>query len=306
MDEGMDFVKINYSATPLQELNYPLVKEHDLRFIVKREDLNHPFVSGNKWWKLKYNLQEALRQGHDTLLTFGGAYSNHIFATAAAAKELRIKSIGIIRGEEALPLNHTLAFAESCGMKLHYISREAYRKKTEPDFIEQLHHQFGNFYLIPEGGTNKLAIKGCSEFASQLSQEIDFDYLCLSIGTGGTMAGMIEGLEVSKKIIGFSSLKGGEFLEREISSMTSPEKTNWSINTKYHFGGYGKTTSALKSFIVEVKRNYQLPLDIVYTSKMFFGVLDFIKKGYFKKGSTLLVLHTGGLQGNPNEKDRGH
>jgi 1-aminocyclopropane-1-carboxylate deaminase len=288
---------ISYSKTPIQELKCQLFEQQGIRVLVKREDLNHPLVSGNKWWKLKYNLKEAVHLGHDTLLTFGGAYSNHIFATAAAGKELGLKTIGIIRGEEILPLNHTLAFAESCGMKLHYISREAYRKKTEPGFIAQLQNQFGNFYLIPEGGTNELAVKGCAKFANELQQEIDFDYLCLSIGTGGTMAGMIEGLETSKKIIGFSSLKGGTFLAEEIRKMTSSEKINWSINTDYHFGGYGKATSELKNFITEINDIHQLPLDIVYTSKMFFGVLDLITKGYFKSGSTVLVLHTGGLQG---------
>jgi 1-aminocyclopropane-1-carboxylate deaminase len=288
---------INYSKTPIQELKSQLFEQQGIHVLVKRENLNHPFVSGNKWWKLKYNLEDALRQGHDTLVTFGGAYSNHIFATAAAGRELGLKTIGIIRGEEVLPLNHTLAFAENCGMKLHYISREAYRKKTESDFIEQLHHELSSFYLIPEGGTNELAIKGCAEFATQLSQEIDFDYLCLPVGTGGTMAGMIEGLELSKKVIGFSSLKGGEFLVQEIKRMTSPEKTNWSINTDYHFGGYGKASSELKNFMVKVIEKHQLPLDVVYNSKMFYGVLDLIANGFFKRGSTLLVLHTGGLQG---------
>jgi 1-aminocyclopropane-1-carboxylate deaminase/D-cysteine desulfhydrase-like pyridoxal-dependent ACC family enzyme len=266
--------------------------------LVKREDLNHPFVSGNKWWKLKYNLEEAVRLDHDVLLTFGGAYSNHIFATAAAGRELGLKTIGIIRGEEVLPLNHTLSFAESCGMKLHYISREAYRKKAELDFINQLRDQFGNFYLIPEGGTNELAVKGCAEFAERLNNEIDFDYLCLSMGTGGTMAGMIEGMNSSKNLIGFSSLKGGEFLVEEIRRMTSPEKTNWSINSDYHFGGYGKATLELGNFMKEVNEKYQLPLDIVYNSKMFYGIMDLMKKDYFKRGSNLLVLHTGGLQGN--------
>lgn len=288
---------INYSKTPIQELESQLFERHGIRVLVKREDLNHPFVSGNKWWKLKYNLEEAVRLDHDVLLTFGGAYSNHIFATAAAGRELGLKTIGIIRGEEVLPLNRTLAFAKSCGMKLHYISREVYRKKTKPGFIEQLFNEFGNFYLIPEGGTNDLAIKGCAEFANQLRLEISFDYLCLSIGTGGTMAGIIEGMNSSKNLIGFSSLKGGEFLVEEIRGMTSPEITNWSVNSDYHFGGYGKATSELKNFITEINDIHQLPLDIVYTSKMFFGVLDLITKGYFKKGSTVLVLHTGGLQG---------
>jgi 1-aminocyclopropane-1-carboxylate deaminase len=288
---------IGYKTTPIQEFTSPLFNEYKLRLLVKREDLNHPFVSGNKWWKLKYNLEEAMHLGHDTLLTFGGAYSNHIFATAAAGKELGLKTIGIIRGEEILPLNHTLAFAESSGMKLHYISREAYRKKTEPEFIAQLQHQFGNFYLIPEGGTNELAVKGCAQFANQLDKEIDFDYLCLSVGTGGTMAGMIEGLAPSKRIIGFSSLKGGEFLVEEIKKMTSPEKTNWSINTDYHFGGYGKTTRELIAFIEDVQKIHQLPLDQVYTAKMVMGIFDLVYQGYFVKESTVLILHTGGLQG---------
>jgi 1-aminocyclopropane-1-carboxylate deaminase len=287
--------QLNYDPTPITELLSPLLAKSSLRLFIKREDLNHPFVSGNKWWKLKYNLEEAERLGHDTLLTFGGAYSNHIFATAAAAKELGLKSIGIIRGEETLPLNHTLAFAESCEMKLHYVSREAYRKKTETDFIEQLKNQFGNFYLIPEGGTNELAIRGCAEFAAQLSQEIDFDYLCLPVGTGGTMAGMIQGIYQSKKIIGFSSLKGGEFLVEEIRRLILPSN-NWVINSDYHFGGYGKTTTQLKNFIDEIKNNHQLPLDIVYTSKMVYGIIDLISKNYFTKGSTICILHTGGLQ----------
>jgi 1-aminocyclopropane-1-carboxylate deaminase len=287
---------ISYKTTPLQEFTIPLLKEHGLRLLVKREDLNNPFVSGNKWWKLKYNLEEAQRLGHGTLLTFGGAYSNHIFATAAAGKELGLKTIGIIRGEETLPLNHTLAFAESCAMKLHYVSREAYRKKTGSEFIKQLHTQFENFYLIQEGGTNELAIKGCAEFATQLNREIDFDYVCLPVGTGGTMAGMIEGLDPSKKIIGLSSLKGGEFLVDEIKKMISPERDNWIINTDYHFGGYGKITSELKTFIEQMKIQHQLPLDVVYTGKMLFGVFDLITKNYFKEGSTILLLHTGGLQ----------
>jgi 1-aminocyclopropane-1-carboxylate deaminase len=289
---------LSYTSTPITELKSSVFAKSGVRILIKREDLNNPFVSGNKWWKLKYNLEEAFKLGHDTLLTFGGAYSNHIFATAAAGKELELKTIGIIRGEETLPLNQTLAFAKSCGMKLHYVSREAYRKKLEPEFIHQLHNQFGNFYLIPEGGTNELAVKGCAEFVKQINNEVDFDYLCLPVGTGGTMAGIVKGIEPSKKIIGFSSLKGGIFLEEEIKNLTSSKNYNWVVNADYHFGGYGKMTRELKNFIQEMKTSHQLPLDIVYTGKMIFGVLDLISKNYFNKGSTILVLHTGGLQNN--------
>ncbi len=291
---------LSYSATPVIELAHEWADS--IRLLVKREDLNHPFVSGNKWWKLKYNLEEAQRAGHDTLLTFGGAYSNHLYATAAAAHELGRKSIGIVRGGRTEPLNHTLSFAESHGMSLHFVSREAYRKKNEHEFLQSIRNQFGDVYIIPEGGTNELAVRGCAEFAKTLEQEIDFDYLCLPIGTGGTMAGMIEGLSFNKKVIGFSSLKGGDFLKDEIQSLISGRKLNWQVNTDFHFGGYGKTTPELMKFVEDMKKNNQLPLDQVYTAKMMMGVLNLIKQGYFKLGSTVLVLHTGGLQGNQTIK----
>ena len=287
--------EFSYQQTSIQEIILP---GSSAKLLVKREDLNHPFVSGNKWWKLKYNLEEAVRFGHQTLLTFGGAYSNHIFATAAAGKELGLKTIGVIRGEETLPLNHTLTFAESCGMELHYISREEYRKKTEPDFIQQLQNLFGNFYLIPEGGTNELAVKGGTEWAVMLEQETDFDYVCLPVGTGGTVAGIINGLSPIKKVIGFPVLKGAEYLEGEIKSLLLHSKQNWFLNYDYHFGGYGKFNDGLLHFIKDVKEKYGLPLDKIYTAKMVYGVFDLIGKGYFHRGSSVLIVHTGGLQAN--------
>ena len=293
----MDYQLIYYS-TPITELRSDFLNKSGVRLLVKREDLNHPFVSGNKWWKLKYNLEEALRQKHNALLTFGGAYSNHIYATAAAAKELGLKSIGLIRGEEVLPLNHTLAFAESCGMKLYYVSREAYRHKTEEMFEQKLRDQFGEFYPIPEGGTNEFAVQGVAEFASALIDEVDFDYLCLPIGTGGTMAGFVRGFAGRKNCIGFSVLKGGGFLNEEVKSWSGDSFNNWSIVEGYHFGGYAKVTDELINFMKDIEKQYQLPLDQVYTAKMMFGILDLIKKDFFKKGSTILMMHTGGLQGN--------
>lgn len=288
---------ILYRKTITHEIHSQLFEQSGLRLLVKREDQNHPFVSGNKWWKLKYNLEEARRFDQSTLLTFGGAYSNHIYATAAAAKETGLKSIGIIRGEEVLPLNHTLAFAESCGMKLYYVSRSAYRQKTETTFIQQLHDQFGDFYLIPEGGTNELAIKAVAEFASALIHEIDFEYLCLPVGTGGTMAGFVRGFAGRKNIVGFSVLKGGGFLNDEVKKLARDSFDNWHIMENYHFGGYAKFTDELIDFMKETESQHQLPLDQVYTAKMMFGILDLIEKNFFKRGSTILMLHTGGLQG---------
>ncbi len=286
-----------YTPTPIIELKSVVLAESGVRILIKREDLNHEYASGNKWWKLKYNLEEATRIGHDTLLTFGGAYSNHIYATAAAAKEIGLKSIGIIRGEEVNPLNHTLAFAESCGMKLHFVSREKYRNKTADDFIQQLQNKFGDFYLIAEGGTNELAVKGVAEFGAALINEVDFDFLCLPVGTGGTMAGIVKALADRKKILGFSVLKGGGFLNAEVKKWTADSFSNWNIEQDYHFGGYAKTTNELINFMNEIETQHQLPLDQVYTAKMMFGILDLIQKGYFKRGSTILALHTGGLQG---------
>jgi 1-aminocyclopropane-1-carboxylate deaminase len=292
---------LSYQHTPVFELNDRLSEAAGVRVLIKREDLNHGDVSGNKWWKLKYNLVEALRLKHNTLLTFGGAYSNHIYATAAAAKELGLQSIGIIRGQETFPLNPTLTFARACGMQLHYISRHAYRHKTEDQFMIDLQEQFGVFYPIPEGGTNELALKGCEEFAKNILSDIAFDCVCLAVGTGGTLAGIARGLGIQSKVIGISSLKGGEFLEGEIRTLLKDRAestiSHWNIETAYHFGGYGKRTKELEDFMQRQWQLHRVPLDPVYTAKMMYGVWDMVRKGLFERGSTILVLHTGGLQG---------
>lgn len=291
---------LDYSKKPLFEFATELAKSRGLKLLVKREDLNHPFVSGNKWWKLKFNLEEAVSNGYQTLLTFGGAYSNHIYATAAAAHELGLKSIGIIRGEETAPLNSTLSFVKEAGMELHYISREEYRKKDDHDFIQGLRARFGDFYLIPEGGTNEFALKGCAEFGENLLRETTFDYLCLPVGTGGTIAGIICGLKGQKQIIGFSSLKGS-FLKDEVAALvmsySNTNYPNWQIEESYHFGGYAKLTEELIHFIKDFEKKNAIPLDQIYTAKMFYGVFDLIAQNYFEEGSTVLLLHTGGLQG---------
>jgi 1-aminocyclopropane-1-carboxylate deaminase len=284
-----------YTPTPVQELHDPLFEQSGVRVLIKREDINHPYASGNKWWKLKYNLEEALLQKQKTLLTFGGAYSNHIYATAAAAKELGFQSIGIIRGEETLPLNATLRFAAECGMKLHYVTRDLYRHKHEEQFVKELHNQFGDFYRVPEGGTNELAVRGVEEFAQSLGD--DFDYLCCAVGTGGTLAGLINGLPDRIQILGFPVLKSVDYLADEIRKYVYPDKKNWRLVTGYHFGGYAKTTNELLSFIKQVEQLHALPLDFVYTAKVVYGVYQMIRNGDFRMNSKILILHTGGLQG---------
>lgn len=288
---------LSYNKTPIQQVHDSVLTNSEIRLFVKREDLNHPFVSGNKWWKLKNNLIDAQKQRSRALLTFGGAYSNHLYATAAAACELGFDSIGIIRGEEVLPLNSTLLFARDHGMKLHFISRETYRQKSKPQFINELHDQFGDFYLIPEGGSNELAVAGVEEFAKSL--DFNFDYLCCPVGTGGTLAGLIKGQCGERKVFGFSSLKNGEYLSDEVRRLGG-SYLNWEINIDYHFGGYAKSTAALLAFIEGFERKHHIPLEYIYTGKMIFGVFDLVKKGFFKKGSTLLAIHTGGIRHSPN------
>ncbi|SIR47804.1 1-aminocyclopropane-1-carboxylate deaminase/D-cysteine desulfhydrase [Pontibacter lucknowensis] len=291
---------------PLQQLHSKIWEEQGIALWVKREDLLHPTISGNKWRKLKYNLQEAKRLQHDTLLTFGGAYSNHIAAVAAAGQEFGFKTIGIIRGEEHLPLNPTLSFATTAGMELHYTSREAYRQKTDPVYLAQLAEQFANPYIIPEGGTNALAVKGCTEIVSDIS--IEYDYICCASGTGGTIAGIIAGLEGEKQVLGFPALKGGEFLREEIEqliqSYSGQRYDNWQLITDYHFGGYAKVKPELLGFMRGFQQEHNLPLEPVYTGKMFYSLIDLIQEGYFPKGSRIVAVHTGGLQGNAGFKER--
>ena len=289
-----------HGKSVVQELFSPLFKNQGVRVMIKRDDLLHKLVSGNKWRKLKYNLEEAKDQNHDTLLTFGGAYSNHIYATAAAAKESGFKSIGIIRGEEHNPLNPTLSFAESQGMALHYVSRTTYRSKHEPWFQEQLTKHYGRFYMVPEGGTNNLAIKGAAELVDEIEEP--FDTLCLAVGTGGTIAGVVSGIKSNQQsVLGFSALKGN-FLKDEVrthlENYGADPICKWDINSNFHFGGYGKIKTELVDFVDKFHQEHGVPLDYVYTGKMMFGVCELIKQGYWPEGSTIMVVHTGGLQGN--------
>jgi 1-aminocyclopropane-1-carboxylate deaminase len=262
---------------------------------IKREDLIHPFVSGNKFRKLKYNLLQAKEEQQETLLTFGGAFSNHIAAVAFAGKEKGFKTIGIIRGDELrdkISKNPTLQFAENCGMQFEFVSRETYRLKQEISFLEDLEEKFGNFYLIPEGGTNDLAIKGCEEILTD--EDAEFDYICCSIGTGGTICGIINSILPHQKVLGFPALKG-DFLKEEIRNIV--KNNNWELLTDYHFGGYGKVNIELIAFINQFFAENNIPLDPIYTGKMVFGVIDLIDKGYFPAKSKVLLIHTGGIQG---------
>ncbi|MDQ4141694.1 MAG: pyridoxal-phosphate dependent enzyme [Bacteroidota bacterium] len=286
-------------AAPLQLISEPLLQEKAITLYLKREDLLHPHISGNKWRKLKYNLAEAKNQQKSTLLTFGGAYSNHIAAVAAAGQEFHFKTIGFIRGEPHKPLNPTLQFAQDCGMQLHYLDRTTYRQKQEVAFKENLKKEYPDAYLLPEGGTNLLAVKGCTDIIADIN--IPFDYICCAAGTGGTLAGIIAGLNGQSQVIGFPALKEGQFLATDIEALikeyNGEEYQNWQLQTDYHFGGYAKVKPELIAFMQTFKKAHLIQLEPVYTGKMLYGIYDLIRKDFFKPGSTIVAIHTGGLQG---------
>lgn len=278
-----------------QYIHLPILEEKKIVLALKREDLLHPLISGNKYRKLKYNLLYAKERGFKTLLTFGGAFSNHILAVAAAGRENGFKTIGIIRGDElehGWKQNPTLSLAHGQGMSFKFVSRDVYRKKQDIDFIKTLEQEFGHFYTIPEGGTNTWAITGCEEILTERDKE--FDIIATCVGTGGTIAGIINSSSSNQQILGFSALKGN-FLNDEIKRLTSGE--NWKLHTDYHLGGYGKVPKDLIHFINNFKRKTGIPLDPIYTGKMLFGLLDRIKNDSFVTGTKILVIHTGGLQG---------
>lgn len=284
---------------PSTLLKHPLLDELKVELEVLRLDQVHETVSGNKFFKLKYNLTEALKQNHRQVLTFGGAYSNHIYATAAAAKLVGLQSIGIIRGEVSDEKNPTLRSARDAGMILKGLSRELYNDKTHSEFIDQLRQELGEFYLIPEGGTNALAIQGTTEILSHATAH--FSHLVTPIGTGGTFAGLANSILPQQELLGISALKG-EGIQEEMKQLLQTHaiqpQGSLSIWTQYHQGGYAKWTSELIEFIHWFWESFGIPLDPIYTGKMAFACWDLLQKKYFNPGSRVLLIHTGGLQGN--------
>jgi 1-aminocyclopropane-1-carboxylate deaminase/D-cysteine desulfhydrase-like pyridoxal-dependent ACC family enzyme len=285
--------------TPIEEIKNNILIHKEIRLFVKRDDLIHPLISGNKFRKLKYNLERARKENHHTLLTFGGAYSNHVYAVAAAGAIHGFNTIGIIRGEEYHPLNPTLTFAVEKGMKLHYVSREKYKNKYTDQFLQELREIFGPYYLVPEGGSNLEAIQGVIEMVKEI--DLDMDVIAVSCGTGGTMAGILTGLEGSRYAIGFPVLRNGGFLREDIAglirSYNKKVYTNWHLATDYHFGGYARYNMELIHFINDFNQQFRISLDPVYTGKMMYGIFDLIHREIFKKGQKILAIHTGGLQG---------
>ncbi|MEX2380733.1 MAG: pyridoxal-phosphate dependent enzyme [Vicingaceae bacterium] len=291
--------------SPCQELKDSVLDKYNLSLWIKRDDLIHPHVSGNKWRKLKYNIQAAKAGGNNVLLTFGGAFSNHIAATASAGKIAGLKTIGVIRGDEFFKdLNSTLNFAQNEGMKLHFINRSDYARKEESGFLNELKSTFGDFFLVPEGGANEFGVKGCAEILTE--EEREYDYICCPAGTGTTAAGVLMGMQAKQQLLAFSALKGGEQLAKEVLKWNDGSKSQMlQMIGSYHFGGYAKVKTELIDFTNDFYLKHQIPLDLIYTAKMMYGLYDLIQRDYFPSQSKILFIHSGGLQGNEGFRQKG-
>jgi len=299
--------------SPLQKLESSFLAEHGIELWMKRDDLIHPEISGNKWRKLELNIKNAKSQNLP-ILTFGGAYSNHIAATAASCFDSGITSIGIIRGEEVKELNDTLKLAQDRGMNLHFVSREEYRKKEYPEYQNELKKLFGNFHLVPEGGANLEGVSGAHKIKEEI--KIEFDLICSTAGTGTTAAGVLDALNAGEKLEVYSALKGGGFLKDEILNMQklssdseeflSLKENQLDLVEDYHFGGFAKLKpqKGLIDFVNDFYSEFKIPLDLIYNGKMMYGLFARIRKGVYPSGTKIVAIHCGGLQGNKGMVDR--
>jgi 1-aminocyclopropane-1-carboxylate deaminase len=291
---GAKIIPLETNEINIQTINAEWLKTNKLSLDVLRLDKIHEVVSGNKWFKLKYYLQEAKHLGKDTIATFGGAWSNHIVATAYATKQAGLKSVGIIRGEKPAQLSATLQNAEGFGMKLIYVSREEYRNKEL--LIKQ--HLNENWYWVNEGGYGELGMRGASDILKVIDTST-YTHIVAAVGTGTMLAGLVNSSTPNQEVIGISSMKGNVSLEDDVRKLlVNSSDDRFKIFHEYHFGGYGKHPRGLIDFINNVFTYHQLPLDIVYTGKTFYAITKLSEKSFFKPGSKILMIHSGGLQGN--------
>ncbi len=290
-------MKLN--SVPLEPFNHPLLLKHNVSVSIKRDDLLHAVVSGNKLYKLMFNLDEFKRLHKKTLITFGGAYSNHLHATAFMGKELGIQTVGIIRGEQLLPLNPTLKDCTDWGMILEPVSRGDYRQKQASAGIQNIINKYPLACIVPEGGANELGVLGAAKILDGVDQK-KFDTVVVACGTGVTMAGIVSACEPHLRVVGMPALKAEKWMASEIQGwldVVGCSNKNWLIECQYHFGGYGKTKPELLQFIENMAQQYQLLLDPIYTGKAFYGLLKMIERGEIVSGSRVLFIHSGGLQG---------
>lgn len=281
-------IKTENIRLEFQDLN------HDIKIYMKREDLIHPIISGNKFRKLKYNLKKLKKNKNSLLITFGGAFSNHLLAVAYLGKIEGIKTLAIVRGEELrdFKLNTTLQKCSDFGMEFEFVSREKYRERNTNKYNCELQNKFKNAYIVPEGGTNMLGVKGCEEILSKYDKEF-FDVVCVPVGSGGTFSGLINSSLEKQKILGFSALNNSNISE-VINKFV--KKDNWKLFDESFFGGYAKFNNELINFINNFYKKHNIKLDSVYNAKMIFRILDLINNNNWDFGKNILVINTGGTQ----------
>lgn len=276
------------SKITLDKIHLPELKEKNIELEILRLDKIHPIISGNKWFKLKYHFENFYAGNYKGILTFGGAWSNHIVATAATSFQNKIKCVGIIRGEKPAQLSMTLQEAMKLKMDLKFISRELYRKKNENETLQLLKEEYPGFYIIPEGGAGEEGEKGAGKILDLVNKS-SYTHISCAIGTATMFNGISKKINADQKLLGIPVLKGMEKME---------ENNSIQFFYDYHFGGYAKFTNELISFINDFFKRTTIPTDIVYTAKLCYAIIDLLKQNYFSEGSKILIIHSGGLQGN--------
>ena len=277
-----------------QQIFSELYLNNEIEVFVKRLDLIDPFISGNKLFKLKHNVDRALLEKKNMLITFGGAFSNHILATAAYAKKKNIDCLAIVRGEEYFELNPLLTLAKEYGMKLCFVSRKEYAKRNNIKYLSELTRKYKKAFIVPEGGNNKLGILGAEEILEK--QDKSFDYIICPIGTGATLSGIVNSSNSTQQVIGINCINDTKDINKNISQKTN--KNNWEIINEFNFGGFAKFDNLLIEYLKKFKLDYKITLDLNYTTKMFFGFEKLIERRYFQRKSKVLLIHTGGTYGN--------
>lgn len=286
--------------SPVEKIEHEIFSKHQLNIYIKRDDLIHPIISGNKWRKLKFNLLAAKRLNYKGIISFGGAYSNHIHALAYACKQQNLTSLGIIRGEEHYQNNATLSKAKNWGMVFHFVNRNEYRLREDETYLNSLQNKYPDYFIVPEGGSNELALPGVGETILELEQQVKYDTLLVPVGSGGTIAGLIKEDNNKHNILGIAVLKQAEYLTKEIAKLlnnNTNKYNNWKLLTDYHLGGYGKFSHVAASQIAQFTKATQIPFEPIYSGKMLLALFSLITQGHFKKNQTIVLLHTGGLQG---------
>lgn len=285
-----------FEKSVLSRIQDKRLESHGVELWLKRDDLLHPVISGNKWRKLKYILNHALALKTHTVVSMGGAYSNHLHALAYVGRELGLKTRAFIRGEKPARFSPTLLDLQGWGMQLDFISRSDYRELRQYKNHDSLPGAVCGEYWLPEGGATELALQGVEEIVAEI--DMPYDILCVACGTGTTLAGLVKAVPENRQVLGIAALKGAAYLQDEVGKLLqSPKKSNWAINLDYHCGGFAKITPQLLAFIEQFERQHNIALDQVYNAKMMWAVFDLLEQGYFKRGQRIVAIHTGGLQG---------